>query len=101
MINELGSRNLALCDQVKKMNPPFSKISFSSKILTFFLQNLKADGIYTLIALQIVGTVEGSTQMAEKTRISKIHQTSKIRRVSREDLFKHRESHFFSGAFSA
>ena len=34
--------------------------NISSKILTFYLQNMKTDRIFTLIAIQGVGKVEGT-----------------------------------------
>ena len=43
---------------------------------------MKMTGILTLFEIQIVGTLEGAPKK------SKIQQTSKLRRFSREDFFK-------------
>ena len=64
------------------------------------MQNLKIDGIFTLNANQIVGTVEETPKMAKNTKISKIQQAFQFRRLSREDFLKHRESLSFTEAFS-
>ena len=59
MVNGQRLRNFALGDQEKiKMNSLFQKTIFLQKS-SHFLQNLKIDGIFTLYAIQIVGTVEG------------------------------------------
>ena len=43
---------------------------------------MKIDGLLTLIAVQIMGTVEGTPKLAEDSKLSKIQQTSNFRRVS-------------------
>ena len=55
--------------------------------------------MFTLIELEMEGTFEGTPRSAVNNKISKIQQTSKFRRVSREEFLKLRESLFLLEPF--